>query len=92
MSETGASKDKKGFRALEGQKIVAGGNAPGKRDVRPPDPEGVARLLAAGRKPVCRRADSTLSGSDLNGATFSGGVAPGYCIDPLRGYLPSKSE
>ncbi len=36
MSETGASKDKKGFRALEGQKIVAGGNAPGKRDVRPP--------------------------------------------------------
>jgi hypothetical protein len=44
MSETGESRCKVGgsvFRALEGHKIVAGGNAPGNRGVRPFDPAGV---------------------------------------------------
>jgi hypothetical protein len=34
---------------------------------------------------VIRQPDSTLSGSDTAGAAFSGGVAPGYFMDPLQG-------
>jgi hypothetical protein len=80
------------LHALQGHKIVAGGNAPGTRDVRSPtlkgsNPGGVTRVLRPGD-----HANSTLSGSDLVGDTYSGGVAPGYCIDPLRGSRMDSAE
>ena len=57
-----------------------------------PDPEGVVLPPAGGPRPALRHADSTLSGSDLLGDAFSGGVAPGYCIDPLRGSRMDSAE
>jgi len=51
-----------GGAALKGQERVAGGNAPGKRDARRPDPEGVASLVAAdghGNRPFQGRACSS---------------------------------
>jgi hypothetical protein len=36
--------------------------------------------------------DSTLSGSDLIERMFSGGVAPGYCMYPLRGSKRDNAE
>jgi hypothetical protein len=41
---------------------------------------------------VGRHPDSTLSGSDLVGGAISGGVAPGYLIDPLRGSRVDSAE
>ena len=58
-------------RALQGHKIVAGGNAPGKRGASSPDPEGVALRRAAGRD-----GDSTLSGLDSVGVRFPGALPP----------------
>jgi hypothetical protein len=73
------------FRALQGHKTVAGGNAPGMAKVRSLTLKGsyCPELRDAG--PARRHPDSTLSGSNLVGGAFSGGVAPGYYIDPLRG-------
>ena len=73
------------LRALKGRKIVAGGNAPGKRVIRLPTLKGSHYLGPQDAKPVRYHPDSTLSGSDLVVGTFSGGVAPGYYIAPLRG-------
>jgi hypothetical protein len=61
------------------------GQRPRKAPRSSPDPEGVELPRAAGRKIGVALPDSTLSGSDLVEGTFSGGAAPGYCIDPLRG-------
>ena len=72
-------------RALQGHKIVAGGNAPGKCDARPPDPEGVALRWAAGRKTGLMSPGFDPFRVGAGWGRFSGGVAPGYSIDPLRG-------
>ena len=64
--------------ALQGRKVIAGGNAPGMSRDDITDPEGVGFNA--------RRA--TPSGSDLYFSLLSGGVAPGYCIVPLRGVFP----
>ena len=81
------------FRALQGHKIVAGGNAPGMRRVSAPTLKGSyypARGPKTGVTP--RRFDPAPAGSDLLGDAFPGGVAPGYCIDPLRGSRMDSAE
>jgi len=72
-------------RALQGHKIVAGGNAPGKRHPHSPTPKGSNSRGPQDARPAWRHPDSTLAGSDVMGGASSGGVAPGYSIDPLRG-------
>ena len=51
------------------------------------NPGGVTRLWRPGDQ-----ANTTLSGSDPARGTYSGGVAPGYCIDPLRGSRTDIAE
>ena len=80
-----AAKNSLIFRALWGHQIIAGGNAPGKRNVHSPTLKGSHHPVPRDAGLTGRHRDSTLSGSDLIGRTFSGGVAPGYYIDPLRG-------
>ena len=73
-------------RALQGHHIVAGGNAPGKLVRKPTDPGGVAEARA---KALCLVAISFLFDPFRVGhdeSPFSGGVAPGYFINPLRGF------
>ena len=80
------------LRALQGHKMVAGGNAPGKGHARSPDPGGVVFPWAVGRKTgVTSRAFDPFRVGPCRGA-FSGGVAPGYCMDPLRGSRMDRSE
>jgi len=73
------------FMPCKGRDIVAGGNAPGMREARSPDPEGVVLLRAGGRKSGMMPPGFDPFRVGPCGGTFSGGVAPGYCIHPLRG-------
>ncbi|MGB7590007.1 MAG: hypothetical protein WBO19_02045, partial [Terriglobia bacterium] len=59
-----------------------------------PDPGGVVFPWAAGRKigVTSPEIDPAPAGSDLVGGASSGGVAPGYCMDPLRGSRMDRSE
>ena len=59
-----------------------------------PDPGGVVFPWAAGRKigVTSPEIDPAPAGSDLVGGASSGGVAPGYSMDPLRGSRTDRSE
>jgi hypothetical protein len=72
--------------ALKGQKLVAGGNAPGTVTAGRPDPEGVAQALEVGPRRRREGLYSTLTGSGWEDMLNSGGVAPGYFINPLWGF------
>jgi hypothetical protein len=63
------------------------------RDVRSPTLKGSHSLEPPDASPPWHQPDSTLSGSDLvGGGAFSGGVAPGYSLDPLRGSGVDSAE
>jgi|SRR5271157_4662173 len=51
--------------ALQGHKIITGGNAPGTRDVRSPTLKGSHYPLPRNPRPPGRHRDLTLSGSDV---------------------------
>ena len=70
--------------ALQGHQTIAGGNAPGQMASEEPTLQGShgdGTLVRAAR--LERRV--TPSGSAAQGGSPSGGVAPGYYMDPLRG-------
>ena len=70
------------FRALQGHKIVAGGDAPGTREVRSPTLKGSHYPQPQGAAPVGRRPGSTLSGSHLVGARIPGAMPPAIVLIP----------
>jgi hypothetical protein len=95
MSETARREGKAEglvFRALEGHKIVAGGNAPGKREVGSSDPEGVELPWASGCKTGVAPAGFDPVRVGPCGGRASGGVAPGYSNDPLWGSRIDSAE
>ena len=57
-----------------------------------PDPEGVALPLPYYPSLSGHHRDSTLSGSEHSLGALSGGVAPGYSMDPLRGSEMDSDE
>jgi hypothetical protein len=73
---------------------MVAGQRPRKAPRSFPDPGGVVLPWAVGRKTAVTSPafDPAPAGSDLVGDAFSGGVAPGYCMDPLRGSRMDRSE
>jgi hypothetical protein len=57
-----------------------------------PDPEGVAPFWAGGRRIGVRPPGFDPFRVAVLGGAHSGGVAPGYCIDPLRGSWIGSAE
>jgi hypothetical protein len=68
-------------RALQGRKLIAGGNAPGKTQTFIADPEGIALPWVTGRQSMWYHQKSTLLGSDSGWVCFSGALPPAIeCI------------
>ena len=88
------------FRALQGHKIVAGGNAPGMRDVRSPTLKGSHFLEPRDARPRWHHLVSTLSGSGPVGGRFPGALPPATISIPsgdqgsivLRTFCVAKSR
>ena len=90
-----ASRDGNGAGRIEIVLILAPmGQRPRNARRSIPDPGGVVFPWAACRKMgvTSPEIDPASAGSDLVGGASSGGVAPGYCMDPLRGSGMDRSE